>query len=36
MTDWEGNSLNLKSDGRVIAVASKALLETTIYALKRA
>jgi inositol-phosphate phosphatase / L-galactose 1-phosphate phosphatase / histidinol-phosphatase len=33
MTDWEGNPLSLNSDGRVIAAASKALLETTIHAL---
>lgn len=36
MTDWEGNPLSLNSDGRVIAAASKALLETTIHALKKA
>ena len=30
MTDWSGNPLSLNSDGRVIAAASKPLLEAAI------
>jgi histidinol phosphatase-like enzyme (inositol monophosphatase family) len=34
MTDWSGNPLSLNSDGRVIAAATKPLLETAINVLK--
>jgi histidinol phosphatase-like enzyme (inositol monophosphatase family) len=35
MTDWKGNPLNLHSDGRVIAAASKPLLDATVDALQK-
>ncbi len=35
MTDWKGHPLGLHSDGRVIAAASKPLLDAAIDALKK-
>jgi inositol-phosphate phosphatase/L-galactose 1-phosphate phosphatase/histidinol-phosphatase len=35
MTDWSGNPLGLNSDGRVIAAATKPLLEAAINVLAK-